>query len=137
MGVGPLGFSQCTEKANEMVNGYNARLAAALRELEQTLPGALAIFCDAYKGMMEIISNPEIYGFNNVRDACCGAGHAGGMVMCIACRDPSMHVWWDSYGTTEAGDAQLADWSWSPLPSHLQIFTPLNLRQLASSSSPH
>ncbi|RLN29492.1 hypothetical protein C2845_PM05G06690 [Panicum miliaceum] len=77
MGVAPLGCAPrvmwegtraldggrgCVEEANELIEGYNARLAARLDDLRPQLPGAAVVFCDVYKGMMEILSNPGRYG---------------------------------------------------------------------------
>jgi hypothetical protein len=56
------GRSSCVDDANELIQGYNARLAAQLDELRVRLPDADIVFCDVYKGMMEIISNPRRYG---------------------------------------------------------------------------
>ncbi|RLN00048.1 GDSL esterase/lipase [Panicum miliaceum] len=76
MGVAPLGCAPrvmwegtraldsgrgCVEEANELIQGYNARLAARLDVLRPQLPGATVVFCDVYKGMMEILSNPRRY----------------------------------------------------------------------------
>ena len=52
----------CVEEANELIQGYNARLAARLDDLRPELPGAAVVFCDVYRGMMEILSNPGRYG---------------------------------------------------------------------------
>jgi len=75
MGVAPLGCAPrvmwegtraldggCVEEANELIQGYNARLAARLDDLRPELPGAAVVFCDVYRGMMEILSNPGRYG---------------------------------------------------------------------------
>jgi len=50
------------EEANELIEAYNGRLAARLDDLRPQLAGADVVFCDVYKGMMEIISNPSTYG---------------------------------------------------------------------------
>ncbi|OQU82787.1 hypothetical protein SORBI_3005G020800 [Sorghum bicolor] len=76
MGVPPLGCAPrvmweqipardgggCVEEANELIEAYNGRLAARLDDLRPLLTGADLVFCDVYKGMMEIISNPATYG---------------------------------------------------------------------------
>ncbi|XP_072976153.1 GDSL esterase/lipase At1g71250-like [Typha angustifolia] len=151
MGVGPLGCSprvlwegrrrldglDCDEEVNEVIQGYNAKLAARLAKLRSELPDSEFVFCDVYKGVMNIISNPGIYGFENVRKACCGLGQFGGMIGCLAkemeCDVPQKHVWWDFYSTTEAVNALLANWTWWP-PSperQLSICEPMFLKQLA------
>ena len=78
MGVAPLGCAPrvmweegtrargCVEEANELIEGYNARLAARLDDLRPELPGAAVVFCDVYKGMMEILSNPGRYGNDDI-----------------------------------------------------------------------
>ncbi|XP_026661185.2 GDSL esterase/lipase At1g71250-like [Phoenix dactylifera] len=153
MGVGPLGCAprivwegtygldgrDCVEEVNEIVAEYNANLSARLLTLNSELAGAEIVFCDVYGGMMEIIANPLIYGFKNVRDACCGVGRFGGMIGCLAqemaCTEPSSHVWWDLYSTTESVNSLLANWSWSPSSeSHVQLCKPIALQELASMS---
>ncbi|KAL5703929.1 hypothetical protein ACHQM5_022421 [Ranunculus cassubicifolius] len=161
MGIGPLGCSpralwelynstatptnqtsavnltNCAEDINQLVLQYNAMLSVGLLELNNQLFDAEIIFCDVYQGMAEIMHNPELYGFSNVRDACCGLGRYGGMVGCVsedlACRDPSQHFWWDFYNPTQGVNALLANWSWNGQPHRL--CRPFNIQQLASSSS--
>ncbi|XP_062204672.1 GDSL esterase/lipase At1g71250-like [Phragmites australis] len=154
MGVAPLGCAprvmwegmhlldgrSCVEEANELIQGYNARLAAQLDDLRPQLPGADIVFCDVYKGMIEIISNPGRYGFEEAREACCGLGPFKGTMGCfskeMACRTPERHVWWDLYSPTEAVDSLVANWSWSPPPGSgsdvMSICSPITLQQLAS-----
>ncbi|VAI15891.1 unnamed protein product [Triticum turgidum subsp. durum] len=52
----------CVEEANELVQGYNARVEAQLDALRPELPGADIVFCDVYKGVMEMITNPSAIG---------------------------------------------------------------------------
>ncbi|XP_040385707.1 GDSL esterase/lipase At1g71250-like [Oryza brachyantha] len=150
MGVAPLGCAprvmweglhlvdgrSCVEEANELVQGYNARVAAELEALRPRLPGADVVFCDIYKGMMEIITHPARYGFDEVRKACCGLGPFGGTMGCLTkemvCPTPQRHVWWDLYSPTEAATNFLANWSWSALPnSNTSICRSVNLEMLA------
>ncbi|OEL35019.1 hypothetical protein BAE44_0003960 [Dichanthelium oligosanthes] len=171
MGVAPLGCAprvmwegrraldggrgSCVEEANELIEGYNARLVARLDELRPQLPGADVVFCDVYKGMMEIISNPGRYGLEETREACCGLGPFKATVACLSkeemvCSAPERHVWWDLYSPTETVDALIANWSWrSPSPQAVgtgsgddsdvmttSICSPLSLQQLAGGSLP-
>ena len=57
----------CVEEANELIQGYNARVQARLDALRPQLPGADVVFCDVYKGIMEMITNPGAYGNNATR----------------------------------------------------------------------
>ena len=40
------------EEANELIQGYNSRLAARLDNLRPELPGTAVVFCNMYKEMM-------------------------------------------------------------------------------------
>ncbi|XBI80102.1 hypothetical protein VPH35_089354 [Triticum aestivum] len=128
----------CVEEANELVQGYNARVEAQLDALRPELPGADIVFCDVYKGVMEMITNPAAYGFEEARDACCGLGPFGGTIGCLtremACPTPQGHVWWDLYSVTETVNTLLADWAWSVPPSpdsNTSVSRPITLQQLA------
>ncbi|XP_034605974.1 GDSL esterase/lipase At5g55050 [Setaria viridis] len=162
IGVAPLGCAPrvmweagggrgCVEEANELIEGYNARLAARLDDLRPQLPGADVVFCDVYKGMMEIISNPRRYGLDETWEACCGVGPFKATVGCLskemACGAPERRVWWDLYTPTDAVAALVANWSWSSPPpatgsgsgdsdvmTMMSICSPMSLQQLAAGS---
>ncbi|CAM0146876.1 unnamed protein product [Urochloa decumbens] len=155
MGVPPLGCAPrvmwaaagggCVEEANELIEGYNARLAARLEDLRPQMPGADVVFCDVYKGMMEIISNPARYGFEETKEACCGLGPFKATVGCLSkemvCRSPERHVWWDLYTPTDAVANLVADWSWGSSGSRsdvmtMNICTPISLHQLSAGPLP-
>ncbi|CAD6255011.1 unnamed protein product [Miscanthus lutarioriparius] len=155
MGVPPLGCAPrvmweripahdggCVEEANELIEAYNGRLAARLDGLRPQLAGADVVFCDVYKGMMEIISNPSTYGFEETREACCGLGPLRATVGCVseemACGTPERHVWWDLYSPTEAADALVANWSWTSSSDSgaTSICGPISLQQLAGRPPP-
>ncbi|CAO2140698.1 unnamed protein product [Urochloa humidicola] len=157
IGVSPLGCAPrvlwegmpalvgggCVKEANDLIEGYNARLAARLEELRPQLPGADVVFCDVYRGMMEIISNPGRYGFEETREACCGLGPFKATVGCLskemACAAPERHVWWDLYAPTDAVANLVADWSWESPPAGsgmMGISSPISLQQLAAGLAP-
>ncbi|KAF8395556.1 hypothetical protein HHK36_019504 [Tetracentron sinense] len=155
MGIGPLGCAprtlwesynstaaagggDCVDDINEHVIKYNTMLSRDLMDLNLELPDAQIIFCDLYKGMMEIISNPFRYGFQDVKSACCGLGRYGGMVGCLskemACEEASTHVWWDFYNPTQAVNSLLADFAWLDQPL-VDICLPISISKLASMSA--
>ncbi|XP_077247625.1 GDSL esterase/lipase At1g71250-like [Tasmannia lanceolata] len=150
MGIGPLGCTPrsqweaynatdstrggCIDKINGLVVAYNNMLSANLLALNARLPDARIIFCDVYRGISTMITNPQIYGFKNVDSACCGFGRYGGMGRCLSkamrCSD---HVWWDFYNPTVTVNLNLANWTWSGSP--IDICYPITIQQLASTSS--
>ncbi|CAL4911827.1 unnamed protein product [Urochloa decumbens] len=136
MWAGGGGGGGCVEEANELIEGYNARLAARLEDLRPQLPGADVVFCDVYKGMMEIISNPGRYGFEETKEACCGLGPFKATVGCLskemACRSPERHVWWDLYTPTDVVANLVTNWSWSWESPMMGICSPISLQHLAA-----
>ncbi|KAK2640966.1 hypothetical protein Ddye_022729 [Dipteronia dyeriana] len=126
----------CVEEINELVLEYNTMLNEHIVDLNGELPGAQIIFCDVYQGIMEIISNPNYYGFEEVKSACCGLGLYGAMIGCLsvemACNEGSRHVWWDLYNPTHAVNSLLADSAWSGHPL-FSICRPIAIRDLVYS----
>ncbi|KAJ0765348.1 putative triacylglycerol lipase [Helianthus annuus] len=107
----------CADDINNFVLEYNAFLEQRIVRLSMKLSDAQLIFCDFYRPMMEIINNPNTYGFKNVKNACCGEGMdiglRGCMSMTMACQDPSTYVWWDQFNPGHAVNSLIADSAWS------------------------
>ncbi|CAK9168570.1 unnamed protein product [Ilex paraguariensis] len=119
----------CEDEINKLVLQYNTMLEEQIIDLNAELSGAHIIFCDVYRGIMEIITNPEVYGFEDVRNACCGLGTYGGESGCLstdmACDQASTHLWWDLYNPSQAVNSLLADSAWSGqrIPAICRPFT--------------
>ncbi|XP_078442911.1 SGNH hydrolase-type esterase superfamily protein [Wolffia australiana] len=144
MGLAPIGCAPhylwqqrservgCVEEVNNIVVGFNMVLKFMVYELNQKLPNANFVFCDAFEGSMEILANRSHYGFTTTTEACCGLGRYGGLIMCLvpemACRNASSHVWWDEFHPTDAVNAILADNIWSG--EHVQMCHPMNLQEI-------
>ncbi|XP_022995420.1 GDSL esterase/lipase At1g71250-like isoform X1 [Cucurbita maxima] len=110
----------CVKEMNELVVNYNELMEKQIVMLNAQLGDARMVFCDAYKGMMEIISNPRRYGFEESRSACCGLGSYNASIGCvakeIACGRVRRHVWWDLYNPTGAVNSLLANSAWRDRP---------------------
>lgn len=52
----------CVKEMNELVGKYNEAMGGEMMKLNAEFGDARMVFCDAYKGMMEIIKNPTQYG---------------------------------------------------------------------------
>ncbi|KAL0312438.1 UNVERIFIED_CONTAM: GDSL esterase/lipase [Sesamum radiatum] len=146
MGLAPIGCApyylwfydspngQCVEMINNMIMEFNFDMRFMVEELNQKLPGANIVFCDAFEGSMDIIKNHDYYGFNVTTDACCGLGKYRGWIMCIssdmACENASNHIWWDQFHPTDAVNEILADNVWSSL--HSTMCYPMNLQEMIS-----
>ncbi|XP_043687793.1 GDSL esterase/lipase At1g71250-like [Telopea speciosissima] len=133
--VGSAGYGHCVDEINEHIVEYNHVLSQRLSELSLELPDAEIVYCDVYRGMMEIITHPGRYGFEEVRLACCGDGRYGGRIGCLSeemvCHEPSTHVWWDFYDPTKAVNILLVDSMWSN-HSLGDLCSPITVQQLAS-----
>lgn len=55
----------CMDQANKLVLEYNRLLGQHIGMLNEEFTDAQIVFCDVYKGMMEIINNPKLYGMFN------------------------------------------------------------------------
>ncbi|KAK9170661.1 hypothetical protein Syun_002801 [Stephania yunnanensis] len=59
------GDNYCVKEINDAILEYNAILSQRLYNLSLELLDAQIIFCDAYQGMMEIITRPALYGLTS------------------------------------------------------------------------
>ncbi|KAK7300334.1 hypothetical protein RJT34_11177 [Clitoria ternatea] len=131
--AGDYNRNSCVEHVNDWVIEYNRLLNEKIGKLNKEFPDALMVFCDVYNGMMEIINEPWLYGFEDVKSACCGLGLNGAVIGCISmdmtCHQASTHVWWDLFNPTQAVNAILADAAWSgqPIPD---LCHPITIHEL-------
>ncbi|KAL6009694.1 hypothetical protein ACLOJK_000123 [Asimina triloba] len=54
--------SSCVDDINRMIADYNAMLSLDLLALNLQMPDAKIVFCDVYRGMMEMITDPKRHG---------------------------------------------------------------------------
>ncbi|XP_072964345.1 GDSL esterase/lipase 7 [Typha angustifolia] len=144
MGLAPIGCTphylweygsangKCIDEINNVIIEFNYAMRYMVDELSHELPGATMTFCDAFEGSMDILENRRRYGFVTTTNACCGLGKYGGLIMCLlpemACRNASMHVWWDEFHPTDAVNRILADNIWSG--EHRTMCYPMNLQEM-------
>ncbi|XP_021859503.2 GDSL esterase/lipase At1g71250-like isoform X3 [Spinacia oleracea] len=128
----------CVNEINQLISQHNQLLLDHITDLTLELSDAQFVFCDVYQGFMRILSNPQHYGFEETRGACCGTGWHGAASGCdtmeMACDQSSGHVWWDLYNPSEAVNSLLADSVWSGHPLG-DICHPLSIRALVNIAS--
>jgi phospholipase/lecithinase/hemolysin len=83
-----------------------------LAELRRTHPRVSITYIDYYGEVLDIVTSPRWYGFNErtVLDACCGGGglHNANFTVhwtepgAVQCVDAARYVSWDGLHTTEA-----------------------------------
>jgi len=104
---------KCDEKVNGDVRLFNVGVLAMVKQLNAKLPGAHFLYMDAYKGGMDIISNPSQYGLKIVDQACCGAGGKyKGFIPCSTilkpCTNRDDYFFWDAYHPSDKANIALS-----------------------------
>ncbi|KAF5179280.1 GDSL esterase/lipase EXL3 [Thalictrum thalictroides] len=98
---------QCGENENEAEVLFNSKLASALEKLSTKFQNGRAIYIDIYNPLLDIVNNPNSYGFEVVNKGCCGTGKLEVAILCNKftppCEDVNNHVFWDSYHPTQKG----------------------------------
>ncbi|CAN8230387.1 unnamed protein product [Cochlearia groenlandica] len=102
--------SKCVEEYNIVARSFNTKLDEKVSKLNTDLNGLQLVFSNLYDLVSEIINQPEAFGFQNARSACCGTGYYEMSYMCdrlnpFTCSDASKYVFWDSFHPTEKTNA--------------------------------
>ncbi|KAG1334146.1 GDSL esterase/lipase [Cocos nucifera] len=121
-GLGPLGCipsqrvrsgtGECLEQANQYALEFNSRVKKLLVALNAKLPGAQMALADSYDIVLDLINNPERYGFKISKTSCCNVDTTvGGLCLPNSrlCSNRSEYVFWDAYHPTDAANAVIAE----------------------------
>ncbi|KAK3231874.1 hypothetical protein Dsin_003755 [Dipteronia sinensis] len=96
---------ECIEKYNQAAQLFNTKLSAEIGSLNNNLPQSRLIYVDIYYSLLDIIQNPNKYGFEIVDRGCCGTGTIEVTLtcneLCPLCEDVSKYIFWDSFHPTE------------------------------------
>ncbi|PON93932.1 Lipase [Trema orientale] len=99
-------FRVCAEEYNEAAILFNSKISATLDSLKSKLPNSRLVYVDIYNPLLELILNPQKYGFDQVDKGCCGTGALEVAILCNPltppCENPSSRIFWDSYHPSEA-----------------------------------
>lgn len=107
MPVGLAGTGSPNEELNEMAEAFNEAMLAQLRDFKCDKRAAHIYVLDAHQIFMDVLADPESYGYSNITD---GAFDVGG--------DPDTHLWWDFAHTTTGFNALLAEEAENLLSHH-------------------
>ncbi|CAM8887824.1 hypothetical protein QQ045_028143 [Rhodiola kirilowii] len=105
---------ECVEEYNEVAKSFNAKLSVLVEKLNKNLTGMQLVLSSPYDAMLDIIRNPNSYGFVNAAVACCATGMFEMGYMCnrfnrFTCSDASKYVFWDSFHPTEKANQIMAE----------------------------
>ncbi|KAL1206364.1 GDSL esterase/lipase EXL2 [Cardamine amara subsp. amara] len=96
----------CVVRFNDATKLYNAKLSANLDSLSRTLRDMTLTYIDIYDSLLDIIFDPQQYGFKVIDRGCCGTGLVEVAVLCnnftaVVCSKRDDFVFWDSFHPTE------------------------------------
>lgn len=127
-GLGPLGCipSQrvksrrgvCLNQVNRWVQQFNAQVHNLVLKLNKHLPSAQFGFADTYQDVLNLINNPQAYGFKVSNTSCCNVDTTiGGLCLPNSklCKNRREYVFWDAFHPSDAANAILADKLFSSL----------------------
>ncbi|CAK7339024.1 unnamed protein product [Dovyalis caffra] len=127
-GLGPLGCipsqrvksktGQCLKRVNEWILEFNSRVKTLMATLNQRLPNAKLTFADTYGDVLDLIDNPEAYGFKVSNTSCCNVDTSvGGLCLPNSklCSNRKDYVFWDAFHPTDKANEVLAEKFFSTL----------------------
>ncbi|XP_019156759.1 PREDICTED: GDSL esterase/lipase EXL3-like [Ipomoea nil] len=95
----------CVEEYNEASQIVNSKLSAEIDSLNNKLPQSTIVYVDIYNPLLDLIQNPQNYGFEVADRGCCGTGVIEVTFLCNkytgTCPDHNKYVFWDSFHPTE------------------------------------
>ncbi|KAL2895403.1 GDSL esterase/lipase EXL3 [Bienertia sinuspersici] len=105
---------ECAENYNQACQLFNSKLSAAIDSLSSKLPNSKLVYVDIYTTFLDLIQNPNKYGFEQIARGCCGTGVIEvTSLLCnkfdAVCPDDSIYLFWDSYHPTEKGYKTIND----------------------------
>ncbi|KAI3968459.1 hypothetical protein MKW92_029359 [Papaver armeniacum] len=105
-GLPPSGYLPLAKTVNHLVKEFNVKLQNLITSLSKELEGIKLVYADIYNPILQIIQNPNLYGFENVEEGCCATGTFELGILCkagnaISCPDPSKYVFWDAVHPSE------------------------------------
>lgn len=87
-----------------MTNTFNSGLAAAVADLEATLPGSDIRLFDTFTALSFITANPALFGLENISDPCITFF----VTEDVYCENPDTYLFWDGIHPTTAGHRAIA-----------------------------
>ncbi|GFY97561.1 SGNH hydrolase-type esterase superfamily protein [Actinidia rufa] len=130
-GLGPLGCipsqrvksrrGQCLTQVNQWVQKFNSRVQNLIASLNGHLPSSQMSFADTYQAVLDLITNPNTYGFMVSNTSCCKVDTSlGGLCLPNSklCSNRTEYIFWDAFHPSDAANAILAEKFFSSLFSN-------------------
>ncbi|PIA38156.1 hypothetical protein AQUCO_02800066v1 [Aquilegia coerulea] len=100
------GGGACRADCNKLARDFDGKSIALADKLNKELTGIKILFLNVYNPALQVINNPQAYGFESVAVACCGTGTIEMSYLCnrdnpFTCMDANKYVFWDAVHPTE------------------------------------
>ncbi|KAL9272958.1 GDSL esterase/lipase EXL1-like protein [Drosera capensis] len=97
----------CNKQYNQNAMLFNSKLESLMGSLGKNLTGAKLVYLDLYGPLLQLVKNPENFGFTIANRGCCGQGETEVSFICSpfdprTCKNDSKYVFWDAYHPTDA-----------------------------------
>ncbi|XP_074573314.1 GDSL esterase/lipase At1g71691-like [Curcuma longa] len=96
----------CNPELNDLSLRYKTATRALLEQLAMELEGFKYSFSDVFEITIQILSDPQKYGFTELAAACCGSGRLNAEGPCTPnstyCGDRNQYLFWDGIHATQA-----------------------------------
>ncbi|KNA14163.1 hypothetical protein SOVF_110040 [Spinacia oleracea] len=147
-GTGPLGCvpgvlasqgsqnGECAALPNQADALFNPALTQMLQDLNSEI-GEDVFVASNTGGMLEnFLANPQAYGFETSKIACCGQGPYNGLGLCTTlsniCPDRNVYAFWDAYHPTERANRFIVQQMMIGSVDHM---SPMNLSTILAKDS--
>ncbi|XP_026453286.1 GDSL esterase/lipase At4g26790-like [Papaver somniferum] len=103
----------CLHPYNKVARDFNIKLMKLVADLRQEVDGIRVVYADAYSPVIQMIQTPSLYGFEVVKNGCCGTGTVEINQLCMLavslCKDPTKYMYWDAIHFTETANKLFAN----------------------------
>ncbi|KAL9688093.1 hypothetical protein QQ045_032506 [Rhodiola kirilowii] len=122
----------CLEGLNSYAQAFYSNILTTLQKLSSEHQGLKYSLGNAFEMTINVINNPALFGFEEVKTACCGVGVFNGKGFCDPnanlCSNRGEHLFWDWYHPTQTASKLAATTLYGGGPP---FTTPINFSQLA------
>ncbi|XP_050211676.1 GDSL esterase/lipase At2g30310-like [Mercurialis annua] len=112
--INPFMLTYSLDEQNKNSIIYNEKLINLLNKFQQSHPASRIVYTDLNITIVDMINDPNKYGFEETKNGCCGSFIFKQGVLCDSltppCEDPSKYLFWDRIHPTSTAYQYLTDY---------------------------